>query len=243
MFVKDQLRAYPVIGTSDKMQFRVLEFPGAINNPKDIAASCTYLVPSWSQMEELAFYLAKEVRKQGLKIEAVVAAANGGLPYATMFRDRLDAGGKILTVGVTGYDDQNQPMVDRRMLYSIPDEVTLKDKRVAVVDDVNDKGKTEEAMKAAVGKRHPKQVVGISFFQRPWTTQPSDLAGCLVEDEENPWIVFPHDVYDSIKKIGGIWLGQGVSKEVIQQRFQVMFEAEKNRAMAPQIEDAMERFF
>lgn len=242
MVVKDTLRAYPVIGTSDKMQFRVIEFPGSINNSQDVAAPCSYMIPTWSQMEELAFRLAKEIRRSH-QIDAVVGAANGGLPYATLLRDRFDRGGKILTVGVTGYDKNNKALEGREVVYELPQDANFYGKTVVVADDINDAGKTEEALKALVALKNPKEVLGVSFFQRPYTKSASEYTGCVVEDPQHPWIVFPHDLYDSIKKIGGVWSGQGVSKDVIYRRFNQMFQTNLVKSLAPQIDDAMERFF
>src|SRR6187402_612177 len=96
---------------------------------------------TWNDFGEGSRELARTVHRSGFEAEVVVAIARGGLLLAGAIAYALDVKscGALNAEFYTGVDARlDEPII----LAPFLDEVSLKGKRVLLVDDVSDSGRT-----------------------------------------------------------------------------------------------------
>src|SRR5205807_8310086 len=107
---------------------------------------------SWAQIEDLVDRLVARLPRD---YDALLAIARGGLVPCCLVSEQMDMR-NILVAAVMYYTGMGQTM-DRPLFLQFPDDILLAGKRILVIDDVWDSGKTIMAVKEslqAVGCRN-----------------------------------------------------------------------------------------
>src|SRR5918911_3716496 len=107
---------------------------------------------SWAQIEDLVDRLVARLPRE---YDALLAISRGGLVPCCLLSQQMDMR-NILVAAVIYYTGIGQTM-DRPLFLQFPDDILLADKRILVIDDVWDSGKTIMAVKESphrVGCRH-----------------------------------------------------------------------------------------
>jgi hypoxanthine phosphoribosyltransferase len=141
---------------------------------------------SWAQIEDLVDRLVARLPRD---YDALLAIARGGLVPCCLLSEQMDMH-NILVVAVMYYTGLGQTM-DRPLFLQFPDDILLADKRILVIDDVWDTGRTIMAVKErlhAVGCRH--EVATLHY--KPGRSRFPDRPDYYAEVTES-WIVYPWD--------------------------------------------------
>ncbi|MGQ9788381.1 MAG: phosphoribosyltransferase [Candidatus Hadarchaeaceae archaeon] len=153
-----------------------------------------YEVPSWEYIHELCVKLAEQIKMSRYSPDLIVAVSRGGLIPGRLILDFL-GGPDIVTIKVEHYVDfyktRNKPEITR------PLAVNVKGKRILLVDDIADTGKS---LKVAVGylmDQGARDVkIGTLYF-KPWSAVVPDF----YVRKTDAWVCFPHETYESIEKM------------------------------------------
>jgi hypoxanthine phosphoribosyltransferase len=78
-----------------------------------------------------------------------------------------------------------------------PVSVEVKGKRVLVVDEVADTGKSLKLIKQHITEKGASEVKIATVYYKPWSTVKPDY----YERETNRWVVFPWEIKETIQKI------------------------------------------
>ena len=187
-----------------------------------------YVAPSLTELDTLAFRLARQVLASGIPLERTVVISNGALPYALAFHNHVGNRGKIITIGMSYYDfDQLRARAE--VVQELSEDV--RDKRVFLLDEVVDRGGTmpvarDHILAAGAASLH----TGTLIFKRRSLFRP-DFVGAEIEDE---WVVFPHDVRPAVEHLAARWLGAGASAAEARERFRQLF------ASSPHLEEQVD---
>ncbi|MFA4641331.1 phosphoribosyltransferase [Pyrococcus kukulkanii] len=146
---------------------------------------------TWWQVDRAIFALADKLREY--KPDVIVGVARGGLIPAVRLSHILgDLPLKVIDVKFyKGIDERAEKPV-----ITIPIHGDLKDKKVVIVDDVSDTGKTLEVVIEEVKKLGAKEIKVACLAMKPWTSVVPDYYVFRTDK----WIVFPWEEFPVITK-------------------------------------------
>ncbi len=170
-----------------------------------------YLTPTWNDMNQLAFLIAKEMRAQGKEIDRIVTLAKGGWPMTRSLVDFLQVG-KVASIGVNFYKGINERMKTPEIYQNLP--VPIKGERVLLFDDVADTGASLKFVKKYLKDMGVKEVITATLFYKPHSAIEPDFYG----HKTKAWIIFPYDLIEAVDLLGGKWQEKGLQKAEIKKR-------------------------
>lgn len=148
-----------------------------------------FLSLSWQQLHEDTFTLAKKIEASGQRYDLIVAIARGGMTIAQILSDFLSL--PVATFTVSSYKDLCQ---EKSSEISFHVGGNLKNKRILLVDDVSDTGKTFERGVEYLHKLGATSITTASLLIKPQSKYVPDF----FVKKTSTWIVFPYEVKETI---------------------------------------------
>jgi uncharacterized protein len=166
-----------------------------------------YLFTTWSEYHLLAQKLAAAIMNHSAKFDEIVAISRGGLTLGHMLSDFLQL--PVFTFAIQSYAS-----IQTRGTLTITQELgkSIVGKRVLLVDDVSDSGKTFERATAYIKSCKPSDVTTVAMFFKPHSTFRPDY----FVKQTNKWIIFPYEPTETIMYITNKMTQEGKSKAEIQ---------------------------
>ena len=143
---------------------------------------------SWDEFGDAARVLASDVLASGFRPDVVVAIARGGLLLAGAIAYALDVK-SCGALNVEFYTGEDARLPEPVILAPMLDQDSLAGKRVLVVDDVSDSGRTLAMVVALLG-RTDAEVRSVCLYSKPGTVLEPDF----VWRSTDRWIDFPWSV-------------------------------------------------
>ena len=193
-----------------------MDFPN-INFTND---PINYIAPTWDEMSELAFSIAKQMREQGITADRIVTLAKGGWP---MTRSLIDFTGvsEVASIGVKFYKKEIGERFDEPVVYQeLP--VSVKGESVILFDDVADTGRSLEFTKQYLLEIGVKEIIVVTLFYKEQSIVKPDFYGSITSS----WIVFPYESREAFSYFYEKWNKEGLSEEEIINRM-MKFGAKK----------------
>lgn len=151
-------------------------------------------VPTWNQIYKMLLNLAEKIREDRFKPDVIVGVSRGGWPPARVLSDLLD-NPNIANVKAEFYlgvaETKGEPTLTQ------PVSTTVTGKKVLVVDEVADTGKSLKLVKIHLIEQGATQVKIATVYYKPWSVIKPDY----YEKETSKWIVFPWEIKETIHKI------------------------------------------
>lgn len=147
---------------------------------------------SWPQVDSLARSLTAQIKDGSDKFDVILAVTRGGMVPATLLSQSLQLRNVLTTTVIFYSDDGDQffGMTEPRFL-SFPSAHSLKDRRVLIVDDVWDSGRTACAVRERV-RRAQAAIVKVAVLHfKPLENNYSDLKPDFFGCETDNWLVYP----------------------------------------------------
>ena len=141
---------------------------------------------TWWQIDRAIFSLADKLREY--KPDVIVGIARGGLIPAVRLSHIL-GDIELKVIDVKFYTDINEHTEMPKI--TIPIYGDLKGKRVVIVDDVSDTGKTLEVVINEVKRLGAKEIKVACLAMKPWTSVVPDFYVFRTDK----WIVFPWEEF------------------------------------------------
>jgi uncharacterized protein len=143
---------------------------------------------TWTQIEDLAIRLADQL---STSYDVMLVITRGGMVPACIISERLNLR-DILVAAVMFYTAQERTL-DKPIFLQFPGDPLLNKRRVLIVDDVWDSGRTIMAVRERVRQAggYPETAV---LHYKPRRTAYSDSRPDFYVDETDAWIVYPWDV-------------------------------------------------
>lgn len=163
-------------------------------------------VPTWDQIYEMLLNLAEKIRKTGFNPDIIVGVSRGGWPPARVLSDLLD-NPNLANVKAEFYlgvaETKGEPIITQ------PVSITATGKKVLVVDEVADTGKSLKLVKEHIIEEEATDVKIATVYYKPWSIVEPDY----YVKETTRWVVFPWEIKETIRKIARKCEGQGKNVE------------------------------
>ncbi len=160
-----------------------------------MAAKTGYEVPTWSQIYDMLLDLARKIRLDGYAPDIIVGIARGGLVPSRILADLLETRDfAIITIEYyVGIAEKKREPILKQCLHT-----QLTGKRVLLVDDVSDGGRSLQLAKKHLEEQCAKEIKIATVYCKPGTVTTPDY----YEKETSRWIVFPWEARETLTKIG-----------------------------------------
>jgi hypoxanthine phosphoribosyltransferase len=166
-----------------------------------------YLPIDWKEYHALARNLAASLLSQTPPFDLIVAISRGGLTLGHLLSDFLRI--PIATITIQSYTDiQTHGEVTITEKLRTP----IRGKRVILVDDVADSGKTMKRAMSYLKKLRPADITTATMFYKPH----SDYRPDIYTKQTSAWILFPYELTEMIFLITRNMEKEGKSKTEIQ---------------------------
>jgi uncharacterized protein len=159
-----------------------------------MAIESEYEVPTWDQIYDMLQVQAQKIQSSQYKPDIIVAVARGGLAPARILMDLLEIR-DFAIMQIEYYQGINLPGTQPILKQCLNTE--LSGKKILLVDDVSDGGKSLQLAKKHLQEKGAVEVRIATLYMKPQTITPSDY----VEKQTNGWIVFPWEIKETIHKI------------------------------------------
>ncbi len=153
-----------------------------------------FLVLTWNDIVDLSLELAKKIMLSKYMPEAVVAILRGGYIVAKLVSDYLGIE-HISTLEIKFYKGIGEKA--ERPIVTSPIVHDLRGKKVLIVDDVADSGRTLQVAMDIVRLHGAKDVRTATLYLKPWSITMPDY---YVADTKS-WIVFPWEVGEILREL------------------------------------------
>lgn len=165
--------------------------------------------PTWNQIYKMLIKITEKIRKDCFKPDIIVGVSRGGWPPARVLSDLLE-NPNLANVKVEFYvsvaETKGEPTLTQ------PVSVNVAGKKVLVVDEVADTGKSLQLIKQHLQKEGAVEVKIAAVYLKPWSIIKPDYYA----RETSRWIVFPWEIKETIRKMVKKYVEQGkpVEKEM-----------------------------
>jgi len=163
-------------------------------------------IPTWERIYELLLDLASRIRRADFKPDVIVGVSRGGWLPARIMSDLLE-NPEIANVKAEFYlgvaETKGEPVITQ------PVSVSVKNKRVLVVDDVADTGKSLALVKEHLNEQGATEVKIATIYYKPWSIVTPDW----FERKTSDWIIFPWERKETVRRILEKCKNQNISPE------------------------------
>ncbi len=163
-------------------------------------------IPTWDKIYELLLDLARKIRKANFEPDVIVGVSRGGWPPARVMSDLLD-NPEIANVKAEFYLDvaktKGEPVITQ------PVSVSVKDKKILVVDDVADTGKSLRLVQTHLKEQGATDVKIATIYYKPWSVVTPDW----YEHKTSRWIIFPWERKETVKNVVKRFKSEGKTVE------------------------------
>jgi len=151
-------------------------------------------VPCWNLIYKMLLNLAEKISKDKFKPDIIVGVSRGGWPPARVLSDLLD-NPNLANVKAEFYlgvaETKGEPVLTQ------PVSMAVAGKKVLVVDEVADTGKSLKLVKEHVIEQGAEEVKIATIYYKPWSIVIPDY----YERETSCWVVFPWEIKETVRKI------------------------------------------
>jgi len=159
-----------------------------------LVSSFGFEVPTWNQSYEMLLELADQIHADGFNPDIIVGVSRGGWFPARILSDLL-GNPCIASVGAEFYVGLYETNIEPRLTH--PVTVDVLDKRILLVDDVVDTGKSIVLIKGHLSRQGVKETRLLTLYYKPWSVVKPDF----YSKETSDWIVFPWEVKETLAKL------------------------------------------
>jgi hypoxanthine phosphoribosyltransferase len=160
-----------------------------------------YEVEDWESIYNILLVLAGRIKQNRVMPEIIVGVSRGGWLPARVFSDLLDIP-QLTSIRIEFYSEINQP--NQKPVITQPVPLPLCDKRILLVDDITDSGKSLQLAKTELEKTADK-IYTLTLYHKPWS--------CLTPDfyfkETTKWVIFPWEYHESVKTLSTRMMNEG----------------------------------
>jgi len=150
--------------------------------------------PAWNQIYCMLLNLAEKISKNKFKPDLIVGVSRGGWPPARVLSDLLN-NPNLANIRAEFYlgvaETKGEPVLTQ------PVSMPVAGKRVLVVDEIADTGKSLKLVKEHLIEHGATEVKIATIYYKPWSIVKPDY----YEMETRCWVVFPWEIKETVRKI------------------------------------------
>jgi hypoxanthine phosphoribosyltransferase len=169
-----------------------------------LSSKLEFEIPSWEQIYEALLNLANRIRENDFKPDVIVGVSRGGWPPARIMSDLLE-NPQLANVRAEFYLGVAKTKGDPVITQPVSTSVT--GKKVLIVDEVADTGKSLRLVKSHLEEQGATEVNIMTIYYKPWSIVVPDWYA----KETSRWIVFPWERKENVRQILEEYRNQGKS--------------------------------
>jgi len=170
-----------------------------------------YIAPDWDEIYDLLLKLAKKIVDDNYRPDSIVGIARGGWIVARILSDFLDIK-DVANIRVEFYDDilltRDHPRITQEV------SVNVERKKILLCDDVADTGKSLKTASDYLKERGASEVRIATLHLKPTSIVCPDY----YVSETDAWIIYPWEVFETVKSITRKLESKGKSPEEIKKQ-------------------------
>jgi len=159
-----------------------------------LSLNIEFEVPSWDEIYDMLLRLAERIRGDRFHPDVIVGVSRGGWPPARVMSDLL-GNPELANVRVEFYvgvaETKGEPVITQ------PLSVPVEGKRVLIMDDVADTGKSLRLVRDHVEKNGATEIKLATIYYKPW----SEIKPDYYVRETEAWIVFPWERKETVRNM------------------------------------------
>ncbi|MFB0567734.1 MAG: phosphoribosyltransferase [Candidatus Bathyarchaeia archaeon] len=163
-------------------------------------------IPTWEKIYELLLNLASKIRKANFKPDVIVGISRGGWPPARIMSDLLE-NPELANVKAEFYLDvaktKSEPVITQ------PVSVSVHGKKILIVDDVADTGKSLRLVRLHLKEQGATDVKIAAIYYKPWSVVAPDW----YERKTSHWIIFPWERKETVRNVVKRFKSEGKTVE------------------------------
>ena len=150
---------------------------------------------TYEDIHNLVRKVAKKIKDDNYEPDVMVAVAGGGYIPGRILRNEF----KKPLVGISmNYYNEKDEIQEKANIYQWVTEEEVRDKKILIVDEVDDTRKTLHYIIENIKQLKPKEI-GIAVLNNKMKTKKpfevDDIRYYCAEENEDKWIVYPWDNY------------------------------------------------
>jgi hypothetical protein len=149
---------------------------------------------TWNQIYNMLLNLAEKIRQDKFKPDLIVGVSRGGWPPARVLSDLME-NPNLANVRAEFYSGLAETKGDP--VLTQPVSASVAGKKVLIVDEVADTGKSLKLIKEHIIENGAVKVRVATIYYKPQSVVKPDY----YERETSSWIVFPWEIKETIRKI------------------------------------------
>jgi hypoxanthine phosphoribosyltransferase len=151
-------------------------------------------VPTWSQIYDMLLSQAQKIHSSSYDPDIIVSVARGGVIPARILTDLLETS-EFAMIQVEFYVDIARPTLQPTLKQPLTHDIT--GKKMLLVDDIADTGKSLKLAKTHLEQRGASQIMTATLYTKPQSTTTPDF----FERQTSRWVVFPWDAKETFRMI------------------------------------------
>jgi hypoxanthine phosphoribosyltransferase len=159
-----------------------------------MASELRFEAPTWNQIYDMLLGLADRIRTDRFEADIIVGISRGGWPPARILSDLL-SNPNLANVRAEFYlgfaETKEEPSLTQ------PLSMDVFDKRILIVDEVADTGKSLRLVREHIIEQGAKELKIVTVYYKPWSAVKPDYYA----KETSDWIVFPWEIKETINRI------------------------------------------
>ena len=159
-----------------------------------MGSSIEFDIPSWNEVYAMLLSLAEKIRENKFEPDVIVGISRGGWPPARVLSDLL-GNSNLANVRAEFYVGIGE--TEREPALTQPVSVPVEGKKVLLVDEVADSGKSLKLVRKHLIEENASEVKVATVYYKPWSTLKPDY----YEKETRRWVVFPWEAKETVRKI------------------------------------------
>ena len=167
--------------------------------------------PSWDEIYDMLLDLADMIKRDDFSPDVIIGISRGGWPPARVMSDLL-GNVELANIRVEFYrgvaETESEPVITQ------PLSMPVEDKRVLIMDDVADTGKSLKLVKEHVLRQKAKEIKIATIYYKPWSIVVPDYYVRVT----NRWIIFPWERKETVRNLVEICLKNGLSIDVAKEK-------------------------
>ena len=168
-------------------------------------------ISSWNQIYRFLLDLTKTIQNNGFRADIIVGVSRGGWIPARIMSDLLETP-KLANITTEFYMGTSQ--IRCKPIITQPVSVSVKDKKILLVDDVADTGESLKLVNSHLKEDGASEIKIATIYRKPWSAIVPDYyvkETCL-------WIVFPWEIKETVRKTVEKFRRQGKTVKEIKKK-------------------------
>ena len=153
-----------------------------------------YHITTWKEIVKKIYILCDKIKESGFQPDVLVSILRGGAPVTALLSDCLGVT-NIASIRIMLYKGIAKPDEEAQILQ--PLAIDVRGKKVLIVDDVADTGKTLIVAKNHVADKGASEIKIATIHMKPW----SKIVPDYYVEVTDRWIVYPWEYHEFIREI------------------------------------------